>query len=53
MISHRRVEAVRHAVDDVCRLIKEFGPREAHPDVAPILTLHDRLTGVEADRPLA
>lgn len=37
----------------VCKLITELGPREVHPDVAPILTLHDRLSGVEVDRPLA
>jgi hypothetical protein len=37
----------------VCRLVKQIGPQEIHPDVAPILVLHDRLTGVEADRPLA
>jgi hypothetical protein len=37
----------------VCRLIKEFGPREVHPDVAPILALHDRITSVEDQRPLA
>jgi hypothetical protein len=37
----------------VCRLIKEFGPREVHPDIAPILSLHDRLTDVGVDRPLA
>jgi hypothetical protein len=37
----------------VCRLVKQLGPREVHPDVAAILTLHDQLTGVEAARPLA
>jgi hypothetical protein len=37
----------------VCRLIKEFGPREVHPDIAPILTVHDRFTCVEDQRPLA
>jgi hypothetical protein len=37
----------------VCRLVKQLGPREVHPDVAAILALHDRLTGVETDRPLA
>ena len=37
----------------VCKLITELGPREVHPDVAPILTLHDQLSGVEVDRPLA
>jgi hypothetical protein len=37
----------------VCRLVKQLGPQQLHPDVAPILALHDRLTGIEADRPLA
>jgi hypothetical protein len=37
----------------VCRLVKQLEPSQIHPDVAPILALHDRLTGVEADRPLA
>jgi hypothetical protein len=37
----------------VCRLVKQLGPQEIHPDVEPILALHDRLTGIEADRPLA
>jgi hypothetical protein len=37
----------------VCQLVKQIGPREVHPDVAAILALHDRLTGVEAERPLA
>jgi hypothetical protein len=37
----------------VCRLIKEFGPREVHPDIAPILALHDQLTGAADQRPLA
>lgn len=37
----------------VCRLVKQLGPQEIHPDVAPILALHDQLTGVTADQPLA
>ncbi len=37
----------------VCKLIKQLGPQEIHPDVAPILALHDRLAGVEDQRPLA
>jgi hypothetical protein len=37
----------------VCQLVKQLGPHEVHPDVAPVLTLHDHLTGVEVDRPLA
>ena len=34
-------------------LSQQLGPQRIHPDVAPILTLHDRLTGVEDQRPLA
>jgi hypothetical protein len=37
----------------VCKLAKQLGPPEIHPDVAPILALHDQLTGIEANRPLA
>ncbi len=37
----------------VCKLVKQLGPQEIHPDVAPILALHDRLTGVGDQRPLA
>jgi len=37
----------------VCKLIKQIGPQEVHPDVAAILALHDRLTRLEVDRPLA
>jgi hypothetical protein len=37
----------------VCKLVKQLGPQEIHPDVAPILALHDRLTGVEDERRLA
>ncbi len=37
----------------VCKFIKELGPRDVHPDVAPILTLHDQLTGVGSSLPLA
>lgn len=37
----------------VCRLVKQIGPQQVHPDVAPILTLHDQSTGAEVDRPLA
>jgi hypothetical protein len=37
----------------VCQLVKQFGPHEVHPNVAPILTLHDRFTSVEDQRPLA
>ena len=27
----------------VCRLVKEIGPREVHPEIEPVLTLHDQL----------
>ena len=27
----------------VCRLLKEVGPREVHPEIAPVLNLHDQL----------
>ncbi len=37
----------------VCKLVKQLGPQEIHPDVAAILALHDRLTGVGDQRPLA
>jgi hypothetical protein len=37
----------------VCKLVKQLGPQEIHPDVAPILSLHDQLTGVTANLPLA
>ena len=39
--------------DSVRKLVKQLGPQEIHPNVAPILALHDRLTGVEDQRPLA
>ena len=37
----------------VCKLVKQLGPQEVHPDVAPILRLHDQLTGVGSALPLA
>jgi hypothetical protein len=37
----------------VCRLVKQLGPQEIHPDVAPILKLHDQLTGIGRNLPLA
>ncbi len=37
----------------VCKLVKQFGPQEVHPDVAPILQLHDRLTSVANNLTLA
>jgi hypothetical protein len=27
----------------VCRLVKEIGPREVHPEIEPVLSLHDQL----------
>ena len=26
-----------------CRLIRQIGPSDVHPDIEPILSLHDRL----------
>jgi hypothetical protein len=37
----------------VCKLVKQLGPQQVHPDVAAILALHDRMTGVDDQRPLA
>lgn len=37
----------------VCQLVRQLGRQEIHPDVAPILALHDRLAGVGDQRPLA
>jgi hypothetical protein len=37
----------------VCQLVRQIGSQQVHPDVASILALHDRLTGVEDQRPLA
>jgi hypothetical protein len=48
----RRYEQIGRSYS-VCKLIKELGPRETHPDVAPILNLHDQLTGVGNTLPLA
>jgi len=48
----RRYEEVSRKYS-VCRLIKQIGPQEVHPDVASILTLHDRLTGVANNLMLA
>ncbi len=36
-----------------CRLVQELGPRQVHPDIAPVLTLHDYLACAKADRELA
>jgi len=37
----------------VCRLIKELGPAETHPDVVPIVALHDDVTRVAEQGQLA
>lgn len=36
-----------------CQLIETYGTNEPHPQLAPLLKLHDSLTGVERPRPLA
>jgi hypothetical protein len=36
-----------------CRLVKQLGARDVHPDIEPILSYHDRLTRVESNLPLA
>lgn len=36
-----------------CRLIKQFGTGEVHPDVEPVLALHDRVSRVDAGLKLA
>ena len=36
-----------------CRLIRQIGPQQVHPEVEPILTLHDQTAGVTANRALA
>lgn len=36
-----------------CRLIKEFGSGECHPDVEPVQKFHDRLTNTGTDLKLA
>ena len=36
-----------------CRLIQQIGPRQVHPEVEPILTLHDQTSGVAANQALA
>jgi len=42
--------SVQHSV---CKFVKQIGPNVIHPDVAPILTLHDSVTGATRDLPLA
>ena len=37
----------------VCRLLQHFGPEPVHPEIRPILDLHDRFVCERPDRPLA
>jgi hypothetical protein len=37
----------------VCKLVKQIGQIDVHPDVEPILNMHDQLTGVAYERKLA
>jgi hypothetical protein len=37
----------------VCQFVKQIGPTEIHPDVEPILTMHDRMTGSTSNLELA
>jgi hypothetical protein len=37
----------------VCKLIKQLGPAETHPDVVPVVALHDDITRVAEQRQLA
>ena len=37
----------------VCKLITQLGPAETHPDVEPVLALHDEMTRLTDQRPLA
>ena len=48
----QRYEYASHAYA-VCRLVKQFGPPDVHPDVAAILSLHDQLTSVASHLTLA
>jgi hypothetical protein len=36
-----------------CQLLRELGGKEIHPDIQPIVSFHDRVTGVESNLPLA
>ncbi len=36
-----------------CRLIKQIGNPEVHPDIAPVLVIHDQMTGIQSNLPLA
>jgi hypothetical protein len=37
----------------VCRFLEHLGPTEMHPDIGPILVVHDRFTCGQQDQPLA
>ena len=37
----------------VCAFVKHFGSVQIHPDIQPILALHDQMSGVDTTRPLA
>ncbi len=37
----------------VCKFVKQIGRSEAHPDIEPILSLHDQMTGTQNERQLA
>lgn len=37
----------------VCRLVAQYGRGRVHPDVEPVLTLHDRYCGVQSNLALA
>lgn len=37
----------------VCKLVNQLGPDETHPDIEPVVALHDRLTGIMQERRLA
>jgi len=47
---HYQNTAARFAA---CRLVKTLGPSDVHPDVAPVLRLHDRLACPDPSRALA
>jgi hypothetical protein len=36
-----------------CRLVKQLGVKDIHPDIEPILSYHDRVTRVDSNLPLA
>jgi hypothetical protein len=37
----------------VCKLVQQLGPAETHPDIAPVVALHDEVTRSGDNRPLA